>query len=575
MILNLAEKMQYNFHETYEITDLKDMLYKSVEKFGERIAFKLKNYADKIYKVSYSKFKEDVVSLGTKLIDLGLAQKKIAVIGKNSYEWAVSYMAACILGVVVPIDKELYSKDVVNFLNISEASCVLGDDKSINSILELKSKIENQDTIFVNFNSDKDTSDFLSLKLLKEEGSKLVKDGNNSFDEIKINPDELHFLLFTSGTTGNAKGVCLSHKNICSNIMSVFGIVKVKPTDQVLSILPIHHTYECTLGYLLVIYSGGCIAYCDGLRYINKNFIEYKPTVVLSVPLLLEKIYKKIENEVKTSLPKYAKNENFIANLPFPIDKIVRYKVKKSLGGKIRAFIVGAAPLNPDLVTAFDKLSLRTLQGYGLTECSPLVAGNNDFYSNPNSVGLPIPNVEYKIDNPNENGIGEIIVKGPNVMLGYYNMPKETNKVLKDSWFYTGDLGKIDAQGWLYITGRKKTVIITKNGENIYPEEIEQLLNDTDFISECLVTGIQKQENDETFVHAQILPDYEAIGEKLNINDASKEEIYNLIKDTVSLVNSQIPNFKHIKSFNIRETDFEKTTTQKIKRYGNNLKIED
>lgn len=575
MILNLAEKMQYNFHETYEITDLKDMLYKSVEKFGERIAFKLKNYADKIYKVSYSKFKEDVVSLGTKLIDLGLAQKKIAVIGKNSYEWAVSYMAACILGVVVPIDKELYSKDVVNFLNISEASCVLGDDKSINSILELKSKIENQDTIFVNFNSDKDTSDFLSLKLLKEEGSKLVKDGNNSFDQIKIKPDELHFLLFTSGTTGNAKGVCLSHKNICSNIMSVFGIVKVKPTDQVLSILPIHHTYECTLGYLLVIYSGGCIAYCDGLRYINKNFIEYKPTVVLSVPLLLEKIYKKIENEVKTSLPKYAKNENFIANLPFPIDKIVRYKVKKSLGGKIRAFIVGAAPLNPDLVTAFDKLSLRTLQGYGLTECSPLVAGNNDFYSNPNSVGLPIPNVEYKIDNPNENGIGEIIVKGPNVMLGYYNMPKETNKVLKDSWFYTGDLGKIDAQGWLYITGRKKTVIITKNGENIYPEEIEQLLNDTDFISECLVTGIQKQENDETFVHAQILPDYEAIGEKLNINDASKEEIYNLIKDTVSLVNSQIPNFKHIKSFNIRETDFEKTTTQKIKRYGNNLKIED
>lgn len=574
MILTLAEKMQHKFHEAYEITDLKDMLYKSAEKFGRKAAFKLKDSASKIYNVSYSKFKEDVVSLGTKLIDLGLAQKKIAVIGKNSYNWAVSYMAACILGVVVPIDKELYSKDVVNFLNISEASCVLGDDKSISSILELKSKIENQDTIFVNFNSDKDTSSFLSLKLLKEEGLKLVKDGNNSFHDIQINPDDLHFLLFTSGTTGNAKGVCLSHKNICSNIMSVFGIVKVKPTDQVLSILPIHHTYECTLGYLLVIYSGGCIAYCDGLRYILKNFIEYKPTVVLSVPLLLEKIYKKIENEVKTSLPKYAKGENFIANLPFPINKIVKYKVRKSLGGRLRYFIVGAASLNPDLITAFDKLDLKALQGYGLTECSPLVAGNNDFYSNPNSVGLPIPNVEYKIDNPNENGIGEIIVKGPNVMLGYYNMPKETNEVLKDGWFYTGDLGKIDGQGWLYITGRKKTVIITKNGENISPEEIEQLLNDTDFISESLVTGIQKQEKSETYVHAQILPDYEAISEKLDLKDASSNQIYNLIKDTVSLVNSQIPNFKHIKSFNIRETDFEKTTTQKIKRYGNNLKIE-
>ncbi len=575
MILTLAEQMQNKFHTTNKITDLKDMLYKSTEKFGNKIAFKLKNSNGNIYKISYSKFKKDVISLGTKLIDLGLARKKIAVIGKNSYDWAVSYMAACILGVVVPIDKELYNKDVVNFLNISEACCVLGDDKYICSILELKRKIKNQDTIFVNFNCDKNTTNFLSLNILKEEGLKLIQDGNKSFDEIQINPDELHFLLFTSGTTGNAKGVCLSHKNICSNIMSVFGIVKVKPTDQVLSILPIHHTYECTLGYLLVIYSGGCIAYCDGLRHITKNFVEYKPTVVLSVPLLLEKIYKKIENQLKTSLPKYANGENFVANLPFPINKIVKYKVKKSLGGKVRAFIVGAAPLNPDLVTAFDKLDLKTLQGYGLTECSPLVAGNNDFYSNPNSVGLPIPNVEYKVDNPNENGIGEIIVKGPNVMLGYYNMPKQTNEVLKNGWFYTGDLGKIDTQGWLYITGRKKTVIITKNGENIYPEEIEQLLNDTDFILESLVTGIQKQENDETFVHAQILPDYEVIYEKLNIKETSDQEIYKLIKDTVSLVNSQIPNFKHIKSFNIRKTDFEKTTTQKIKRYGNNLEIED
>lgn len=574
MILTLAEKMQYKFHETTKITDLKDMLYKSVEKFPKNIAFKLKDSIGNIYKVTYSKFKEDVVSLGTKLIDLGLSKKKIAVIGKNSYNWAVSYMAACILGIVVPIDKELYNKDVVNFLNISEAACVLGDDKSINSILELKLKITNKNTIFVNFNSDKDTHDYFSLNTLKENGTKLVKEGNKSFDEIQINPDELHFLLFTSGTTGNAKGVCLSHKNICSNIMSVFGIVKVRPTDQVLSILPLHHTYECTLGYLLVIYSGGCIAYCDGLRHINNNFIEYKPTVVLSVPLLLEKIYKKIERQIKNSLPKYAKNENFIANLPFPINKIVKYKVKKSLGGKIRAFIVGAAPLNPDLVTAFDKLNLKTLQGYGLTECSPLVAGNNDFYSNPHSVGLPIPNVQYKINEPNENGIGEIIVKGPNVMLGYYNMQEQTNEVLKDDWFYTGDLGKIDGQGWLYITGRKKTVIITKNGENIYPEEIEQLLNDTDFISESLITGINKKDNDETFVHAQILPDYEVISEKLNITETSTEEIYNLIKDIVAIINKQMPNYKHIKSFNIRQNDFEKTTTQKIKRYGNNLNID-
>lgn len=574
MTMTTAEKLQNKFHKTVPITDLKDMLYKSAERFANKPAFKLKDSIGTIYKVTYSQFKEDVVNLGTKLIDLGLLKKKIAVIGKNSYNWAVSYLAASILGIVVPIDKELHNRDVVNFLNVSEAACVLGDGKSLSSIFELKNEIENKNTLFINFNSDKSTEDFLSFNILKEEGSKLVEEGDKNFDNIKIDPDEMRILLFTSGTTGNAKGVCLSHKNICSNIRSVFGIVKVKTTDQVLSILPIHHTYECTLGFLLVIYSGGCIAYCDGLRYINKNLTEYKPTIVLSVPLLLEKIYKKVENEVKTSLPKYAKDKNIISKLPFPILQIVKHKVNKTLGGKIRAFIVGAAPLNPDLVTAFDKLGLKTLQGYGLTECSPLVAGNNDFYSNPNSVGLPIPNVEYKINEPDENGVGEIIVKGPNVMLGYYNMPEETNKVLKDGWFYTGDLGKIDEQGWLYITGRKKTVIITKNGKNIYPEEIEQLLNDTDFISESLIIGIKKENNDESFVHAQILPDYEVIEEKLNISKNSKDKIFSLIKETVSEINSQIPNYKHIKSFNIRETDFEKTTTQKVKRYGNNLNIE-
>lgn len=574
MSLTLAEKMQKKFHKTVDITDLKDMLYKSAKKYGDKPAFKLKDSIGNIYNVSYTKYKEDVVNLGTALINRGMLNKKIAVMGKNSYHWAISYMAASIIGVVVPIDKELHSSDVINFLNVSEASCILADDKYIVSLLNEKSKIKNE-LSFINFNSEKTTDDFISFSSLIEDGEKLVEEGDKAFENIKINPDEMHILLFTSGTTGNAKGVCLSHKNICSNIQSVFGIVKVKPTDQVLSILPIHHTYECTLGYLLVIYSGGTIAFCDGLRYITKNFTEYKPTVVLSVPLLLEKIYKKVENQIKKQLPKYANNKNFIASLPFPILQIVKYKVNKTLGGRIRDFIVGAAPLNPDLVTAFNKLGLNTLQGYGLTECSPLVAGNNDFYSNPNAVGLPIPNVEYKIDSPNENGIGEILVKGPNVMLGYYNMPEETAKVLKDGWFYTGDLGKIDEQGWLYVTGRQKTVIVTKNGKNIYPEEIEQLLNDTDFVKESLVIGIQKDKKDEMYVHAQILPDLDVIQEKLGLTNPSKDELEKLLKNAVSEINSRIPNYKHIKSFSIRENDFEKTTTQKIKRYGNNLKIND
>ena len=383
----------------------------------------------------------------------------------------------------------------------------------------------------------------------------------------------MRILLFTSGTTGNAKGVCLSQRNICSNILSTYGIVKVKRSDLFFSILPLHHTYECTLGFLLPIYSGASIAYCDGLRYIVKNINEYHPSVILCVPLLLENVHKNIVKSMNKSLPeKYQKqNENPYYDLPFFIKKIVKSKVKNSLGGRLRVFIVGAASVNPNISKDFRTLGLNTLQGYGLTECSPLVAGNTDFFQKDDSAGLPIPNVTYKIDKPNEEGIGEIIVKGPNVMLGYYNNDEETKKVLKDGWFYTGDLGKIDDNGYLYITGRCKSVIVTKNGKNIYPEEVEYYLNDNPLISESLVLGIHKENDDETYVNAQILPNIEAITEYLKGSVPTKEEIKKIISDVVSSVNSKLPNYKHIKNFIIRDKEFEKTTTQKIKRYGNNV----
>lgn len=570
----IAEQLKKQYHKAPFVSDLKDMLFKSAEKYANRFAFKLKDSTGKLYGITYSKFKEDVISLGTALIKLGLLSKKIAVIGKNSYNWVVSYLAASIIGVVVPIDKELHNDDIINFMNFSEANCILGDEKNIKPIIENKDKLSNT-TIFINFNSNMDTEEYLSYDILRTSGKLLYEDGDKCFSNIEINPDELHILLFTSGTTGNAKGVCLSHKNICSNIMSTYGIVKVKRSDQVLSILPIHHTYECTLGHFLVLYSGGCISYCDGLRYITQNINEYKPSVILCVPLLLEKMYKKIIGNVEKSLPdKYTKNSNIIGSLPFYLQKIVKIKVKNSLGGRIRAFIVGAAPLNPEIITSFQKLGMKCLQGYGLTETSPLVAGNNDFYLKPDSVGLPIPNVEYKINNPNENGIGEILVKGPNVMLGYYKNDIETNKVIKDGWFYTGDLGRIDNDGWLYITGRCKTVIVTKNGKNIYPEEIEYYLNDHPLISESLVTGLNYDNDDETYVNAQILPNIEAIKEYLKVSVPHKEEIFSVMKEVISNVNSKLPNYKHIKNFIIRDKEFEKTTTQKIKRYGDNTKTD-
>ena len=569
-----AEKIRSKYHKAPFVSDLKDLLYKSAKKYEFRNAFKLKDSAGNIYGVSYKKFKKDVVALGTALINLGFSGSRIAVIGKNNYSWAVSYLASVIVGIVVPIDKELLIDDISNFINVSDSKVVLCDEKFVNLISDNISKFDNKDLLKINFNSDKDTDSYKSFSNLINLGNKLIEDGDTSFDNIKINSDEMHIILFTSGTTGNAKGVCLSHKNICSCIMSTYGIVKVKRNDQVLSVLPLHHTYECTLGYLLVIYSGACISYCEGLRYINKNIEEFKPTIFLCVPLLLEKMLKKIEDTVSKTLPKYVKeNTNILDNIPAPMLQIVKRKVKNSLGGRLRAFIVGAAPLNPDIVKHYRKLGIKALQGYGLTECSPLVAGNNDFFINPEAVGLPIPNVEYKINNPDENGDGEILVKGPNVMLGYYNDEEATNKVLKDGWFYTGDLGKIDDEGWLYITGRCKTVIVTKNGKNVYPEELEHYLNDSPLIAESLVTGLNYDNDDETYVNAQILPNIDAIKEYLKVSVPQKAEIKAVISDIVSEINKKLPNYKHIKSFIIKDKEFEKTTTQKIKRYGENVNI--
>jgi len=356
--------------------------------------------------------------------------------------------------------------------------------------------------------------------------------------------------------------------------MSTYGIVKVKRSDHVLSVLPLHHTYECTLGFLLVIYSGGCINYCEGLRYINQNINEFKPSVFLAVPLLLEKMLKKIEENIAKTLPKYVKEgKSILDTVPKIMFPIIKRKVKNSLGGRLSTFIVGAAPLNSEIVRQFKRLGMRALQGYGLTECAPLVAGNNDFYVNPDSVGLPIPDVEYVIDEPNENGDGEILVKGPNVMLGYYNDEEATKKVFKNGWFRTGDLGKIDSNGWLYITGRCKTVIVTKNGKNIYPEELEHYLNTNPLISESLVTGLNHDNDDETYVNAQILPNIDAIKEYLKVSVPQKAEIMAIMSDIVASINKKLPNYKHIKSFIIKDKEFEKTTTQKIKRYGDNVEI--
>lgn len=565
--------LKTKYFKVHTVTDLKDLLYQSAKRYKNRTAFKLKDKSGKIFDVKYTRFKDDVESLGTSLINLGLTNKPIAIIGKNSYSWISSYFAAAIIGTAVPIDKELHVDDIINFINISETKAVIGDEKYIKSIIDNQNKL-NDDIIFININNNT-IDNALTFNKLISEGSKKLEDGDTSFMDIKINPDDMHILLFTSGTTGNAKGICLSHKNVCSNVMSVAQIVKVDKTTTVLSILPVHHTYECTLGHILPLYGGGTITYCDGLRYINKNINEYKPSFVICVPLLLENVHKKIVKTLQNSLPKkyFNTDKHFMDAMPAFLRFIVKKKIKKSLGGNIKTFIVGAAAINPNIIEAFYKFGFKALQGYGLTECSPLVAGNNDIFYKADSVGLPIPNVEYKINNPDSQGNGEIIVKGPNVMLGYYNDPEATDNVFKKGWFYTGDLGYIDNDGFLYITGRCKSVIVTQNGKNIYPEEIEYYLNEDPIVEECIVLGVNYENDRETYVTAKILPNQDALKELLNRDKISDDDINKAIKNLISDINKKLPNYKHIKNFKIVKEPLEKTTTQKIKRFGNNLSM--
>ena len=422
------------------------------------------------------------------------------------------------------------------------------------------------------------SAEFKTISTLIKNGESLVLSGDTKYENHIIVPNELATIIFTSGTTSMSKAVMLSNYNIASNIYNMDMCEKILSTDVNMAFLPFHHTFGST-GLLLFLSHGATNVFCDGLRHIQENLKEYHVTVFVCVPLLLEAMYKKIniqiEKQKKTRIIKFAKIiSNFLLKFKIDIRRKIFKQILDNLGGELRFVISGASAIDKKVAKGFNDFGILTIQGYGLTECSPLVAGNTDFFQKDDSAGLPIPNVEYKIDSPNEEGVGEIIVKGPNVMLGYYEDEEKTKQTIIDGWFHTGDLGKIDENGYLYITGRCKSVIVTKNGKNIYPEEVEYYLNDSPLISESLVLGIQKENDDETYINAQIYPNIQAITEYLKGSVPTKEEVWKVVSDVVAGVNKKLPNYKHIKGFDIRENEFEKTTTQKIKRYGKNMKID-
>lgn len=577
-------KMEYlnTFYPIRKILSIKDMITQSARLFAERPAFMLKNSNKEYYNVTYKEFYETINALGSKLIKEGFKDKHIAVMGANSYKWAVSYMSVvCGTGVAVPMDKDLPFDDIKSIIEVGEVSAAFLDKKSAALFLEHKTELPEDFKIICFEDMGEDCIDTYSYDKLLEEGKKLLEAGFEEFVNATIDPEALGILIFTSGTTGMAKGVMLSHRNICADISLLSGVVKIYPEDRLLSVLPLHHTYECTLGFTMIMYSGACIAYCEGLRYLVRNMQEVEPTIFVTVPLMLEKFHNNIlkkagekkGGKLMFSFGKAITNAGSALGLNVR-DKIFG-EIQKVFGGKLRLIITGAAPVNPTVVKDFRSFGIDVYLGYGLTECSPLVIGNNDRLQLNDSVGVPLPGVEAKIINKDENGVGEICVKGPMVMMGYYNNPEETEKVLgADGWFKTGDLGTVDSEGHYRISGRIKNVIVTKNGKNIYPEEVEFHLNNSPLISESIVVGKDGGENEDIVVTAKIFPNFEELAKSLKKQSPTREEIAAALKDVIKDVNKKLPKYKAIKSFDIRETEFIKTTTQKIKRYAEEKKEE-
>ncbi len=557
-----------------KVTDLKDLMEQSCSLYRDKAAFLIKGDNDDYSSISYGKFGADVEAFGTALLKLGLKDCSIAVLGENRYEWCLSYLSVVNgVGTVVPLDKELPQEEIKNLLERSEAAAIIFSSKHREQVKMLQGSIPAV-KYYIDMDSEINEDGILSFEQVLQTGKQLVKEGDKSFASAEVDPHAGRILIFTSGTTDIAKGVMLSHGNICSNIMAVCSTVYVDSQDSSLSILPLHHTYECTLGFLAFIYSGATVSFNDSLRNLVKNLKNVKPTIMITVPLLLENIYKKVQSKLKKRRAGKLKFylavylTNFLAQL-FGID--LRRKVFKEIhegfGGEMRLIIVGAASVNPIVSRFFRKIGIHVLQGYGLTECSPLVAGNRDNSFMDKSCGRPIPGVEIKILDPDKKGVGEILVKGKNVMLGYFKNEKATQKSLNNGWFYTGDLGYTDKKGFLYITGRLKNVIVTKNGKKIFPEEVESYINSNPLVQDSFVWGKYEESSGDTVVCAQILPNIEAIVQKFNEISMTKDELTKILKDIVITANRKMPLYKHIKEFSIRESEFIRTTTHKIKRY--------
>lgn len=559
-------------YEVRKISNLKDMIEQSAKLYADKAAFLVKPKTGGDYvPVSFKKFKEDIDSLGTALLSLELKGKKIALIGENRYEWATSYLAVCNgTGIIVPLDKELPQNEIENCLLRSHADAIIFSG-GVSSNIENSLKNITSCKYFINMDIEEDTDGQLSYGRLMQKGKELLAQGGREYLDAVIDNEAMDILLFTSGTTDKSKAVMLSHRNIAENLMAMCSMLYIDDKDVFLSVLPMHHTYECTCGFLCQMYRGCTVAFCEGLRHIVKNLRESGCTVMNGVPLVFESIHKQLMNQVakKPGGPGKLKLGIRLSKIAGVFGADIRRKlfaeIHDALGGHLRLFISGAAAIDPMVSKGFREIGIKLVQGYGLTECAPIVGLNRDCWFKDDAAGLPLPGLQVVINKPNSEGIGEIKVKGPSVMLGYYENKEATDASIRDGWFYTGDMGFMDSDEFIHITGRKKNVIVTKNGKNVYPEEIETLLNRSDYIKESLVYGTEGK--DDVVVCAQIVPDREKIDEDVKNGVIGQADVNAIIGSEVKRINRELVTYKYVKEFTLRDNEFEKTTTKKIKRY--------
>ena len=574
---NQKKKKTKNYDGT-SFETVKEIFINSSKEYADR-TFLLEKFNPKgdWTTITYNQFKNEVIGLGTALTrKLNLKDTRIVIIGENTHHWYVSYMTMlCGAGIAVPVDKELPENEIENVIKRARASAVIFSTKKADVIKKVSENLPDV-KYFIQMNSDQEIEGrFVGLDYLIEEGKALVNGGDNSFMSIEINPDEFKVLIFTSGTTSNAKGVMLCNRNLAQNVNAATAYVKLTPDDRLMSILPLHHTYESSIGFLLPFGIGASISVCQGLKHIVSDLQETKPTALLTVPLLVESLYRKINANIKKSKKDGLVNSmihvtNALKVVGVDIKRKVFNEIYENLGGRLRIIVSAAAPIDAKIGKWVEDIGILFLQGYGLTETAPIAALTPDFEPKVGSAGKAVVGAKLRIDHPNENEEGEVLICSKTLMLGYYEDEEATKEAIFEEngerWFHSGDIGYMDNEGFLYITGRSKNVIVTQNGKNIYPEEIELMLSKHPEIKECMVYGKEVEGEKELIITAKVIPNYEVIEENYG-KDLSEEEIYKIIWDKVKEVNKELTSYKAIKKLEIKHDDFVKTTTMKIKRY--------